>query len=96
MGALPVKTDGTYVVITRDQCWGRGDTLEEAVGQARQAGSRSLKAKDTVVTWQPNSAWQEARNNHHNESADKPFVDNHGALLYWGGGMETLHNPNKS
>lgn len=95
MEALPAKTDGTYVVITRDQCWGRGGTLEEAVGNARKAGSRSMTADNTIVVWQPNSAWQEARTVHNNAEAAEPFVGQDGSVRYWGGKLEMLHKPNK-
>lgn len=53
------KTGGTYVIVTKDQHWGRGDTLEEAIANARKAGARSFNVASVVLAWQPDSAWQE-------------------------------------
>lgn len=32
--------EGTQVLVVGDRCWGRGDTLEEALGNARAEGGR--------------------------------------------------------
>lgn len=90
---LPVKHEGTYVVITACGRWGRGDTLAQAVQEARSCGAKSLAKPNVAVFWQPNASWLDARTVHGNPDADRPFIGSDGALYSWGGKVETLHRP---
>lgn len=92
------RTGGTYVVTTRCQRWGRGDTLDEAMRQARKAGARSLVGKNVVIAWQPDSAWQKVKAEFGDKTqAQKPYIDGNGAMCSWGaiGSVERLHQPRK-
>ena len=43
-----MSTITQYLVQTSDYCWGRGDTLEEAIKQCRSNGSKVTKASRKV------------------------------------------------
>lgn len=95
--SLPVKTGGTYVVSTRSQHWGRGDTLGEALQNARSAGAKSLRPENVVVFWQPDSAWQNVKSEYGDKTeASKPYIGDDGSLCSWGGGVEILHRPGEA
>lgn len=90
---------GTYVVVTRNNAWGRGTTLEEAFANARAAGGKNLTPRNVAIAWQPDSAWEsvvEIRKGEGKSHDDvgRPFVNGYtGAVLGWGGEIERLHSP---
>lgn len=92
------RTDGTYVVVTRNNAWGRGTTLEEAFRNAREAGGRNLTARNVAIVWQADRVWQELRalrvaEGSKGEGIGRPTVDCvSGAVTSWGP-CETLHRP---
>lgn len=91
--SIPVKQGGTYIVLTRSQHWGRGDTLADAVQNAADAGARSLLPKNVLIYWQPDTAWQNVKAEYPNSDAAKPGVGSDGTLYHWGGHVECLHRP---
>lgn len=109
MEDVPVYLDGTYVVVTRDNCWGRGATLREAAANARKAGGRSFTKKNVAIVWQPNSAWQAIRETwlaEHRKREDETAIAETlkrdmlpdcdpitGGVRGWGGGFRRLHKP---
>lgn len=87
------RKEGTYVVSTRNGCWGRGDTLAEALRNAKNAGGRT-GPKDVMVAWQPDSAWQAIKAEFGEKTeAAKPYVDLIGRMCSWGNHIETLYEP---
>lgn len=88
LAALEGRNGGTYVLMTRDNAWGRGETLGEAAQNARRSGARKLGPKDTLVAWQPAAAY-----------GDKPpAVNEYGQVCYYGepGSLVYLHRPKEA
>lgn len=86
--------DGTYLVMTRDQRWGNGITLAEALKHAKDAGARSLLAKNVIVLWQPDAAWITLKIDVTYENR-RPTVDDYGRACFYGerSTLKTLHGP---
>jgi hypothetical protein len=109
MEDLPIRLGGTFVVVTRDHCWGRGPTLKDACKKARSVGARSFAKRNVSVIWQPDEAWKQVREmwlaEHRKRDDEKaiaetlkrdmlPDVDPiTGGVRGWGGRFERLHKP---
>lgn len=53
--------------------------------------------RKVLLHWQPDSAWQAVKAEFGERTeADRPFVGQHGGLMFWGAHPECLHHPKEA